>query len=359
MTLSIGTRPRAMDLFAGAGGMTLGMRAAGVRTAVAVEREAMRCETFARHSPGTALIQADVREVGFERWAGEFDVVYGGPPCQPFSTGGLQRAHEDERDMIPAFLRAVESIRPRAFVMENVPGLASGARSFYLSRVIAQTQALGYFVSAAVLNAADYGVPQIRKRLFVVGMLEREYVFPSASHGLDRPRPHVRVCDALPSPERPIGEPNGSAVTFAKSPDLRPSAYDGHIFNGGGRPIHPERPCHTILASAGGNKTHFFDLEGRVPAYHAHLAGGGAPAVGALAGARRLTVEESASLQSFPPEIAFAGSRSARYAQVGDAVPPLLARAIGEALVAQLAGGRPALVAASRDQPLLFEHGRA
>jgi DNA (cytosine-5)-methyltransferase 1 len=104
------------------------------------------------------------------------------------------------------------------------------------------------------------------------------------------------------------------------------------MFNGGGRPIDLSVPCHTILAAAGGNKTHFFDTLGLVPAYHAHLAKGGKPRTGTLNGGRRLTVEESALLQTFDPSIRFAGSRSSRYTQIGNAVPPLLAEVLGQAL---------------------------
>jgi len=195
-------------------------------------------------------------------------------------------------------------------------------------------QKLGFEVAWKVVYAPDYGVPQKRRRLFVVGLRKEPFVFPGPTHGPGMSSSYVRVRDVLTG--ELIGEPNPSKVFSAKNPDLRPSPYDGHIFNGGGRPINPDEPSHTILASAGGNKTHFFDAEGLVPKYHAHLKKGGKPKKGTLPGARRLTVTESAILQTFPKEITFCGPRSAQYHQVGDAVPPLLAEVVGRALVKQV-----------------------
>jgi DNA (cytosine-5)-methyltransferase 1 len=238
--------------------------------------------------------------------------------------------------MIPAYVNAVSVIRPDAFMMENVPGLIASDRLAYLEQVIRRFEGLGYSVAWRVLNAADFGVPQKRRRLFVVGMRGRAFRFPAATHGPGRSTPHVAVSDLLP--DHQIGEPNPSKVFYAKTPDLRPSPYDGHIFNGGGRPIDRNQPCHTILASAGGNKTHFFDDQNLVPGYHRHLMRGGSPRTGVLPGARRLTVLESAVIQTFPEGVEFVGPRSAQYHQVGDAVPPLLAAVIARSLVRQMAG---------------------
>lgn len=326
--------PVAIDLFAGAGGLTLGMKAAGVRTIVAVEVEPYRTVTFTRHTPGATVLAADIRTIDFKGYRDRVELVYGGPPCQPFSSGGLRRAEKDARDMIPEFLRAVNEVRPQAVLMENVPGLVSGDRLKYLSEVIERLEDGGYNVIWKVLNAADYGVPQKRRRLFVVGVRNRTFHFPDETHGPGAPYPHVAVRAALPSEQ--VGASNPSRVFFARNPDLRPSPYDGHLFNGGGRPIDPSRPCHTILASAGGNKTHFLDPLGRVPEYHRHLCEGGRPRAGELSGVRRLTVEESAIIQTFPSWVHFAGPRSAQYHQVGDAVPPLLAAVMGRALVSTL-----------------------
>jgi DNA (cytosine-5)-methyltransferase 1 len=326
--------PLAIDLFAGAGGMTIGLKAAGVRTLYAVEVEPYRVATYAGHSPTVAFLGGDVREIDFSTLRGRVDFVYGGPPCQPFSSGGLRKATADKRNMIPEFLRAIREISPQAFIMENVPGLMVGERRQYVREIIRNFEDLGYVTTAKILNASNFGVPQKRQRLFIVGMLGTEFVFPAESHGPGRT--HALVSSGEVLSMGTFGEPNPSRIFYAKNPDLRPSPYDGHIFNGGGRPIDLEKPCNTILASAGGNKTHFLDTMGLAPEYHRHLLGGGPPRCGILPGARRLTVQESALIQTFPPGFTFSGPRSAQYRQVGDAVPPLLAAALGRALIRQL-----------------------
>ena len=284
--------PTGIDLFSGAGGLTLGLKAAGVRTIAAVEVEPNRIATYLKHTSAETMLVSDIRQVDFTPFRRRIDLLYGGPPCQPFSSGGLRRAMADERNMIPHFLRAVEIIDPASVLLENVPGLASGDRVHYLQSIVEQLEQLGYSTASKVLNAADFGVPQKRRRLFVVGMKNGVFQFPKATHGPGCEFPHVSVRAALP--ESVLGELNPSKVFYAKSPDLRPSPFDGHLFNGGGRPINLDVPCHTILASAGGNKTHFFDTRRLVPAYHRHLMQGGTPRLGTLVGGRRLTVEESA-----------------------------------------------------------------
>ncbi|HEY6333266.1 MAG TPA: DNA (cytosine-5-)-methyltransferase [Blastocatellia bacterium] len=345
---------RSIELFCGAGGLAIGLRRASISTVYAVEIDAPAAETFAGHNPDANLFTADVRCVDLKAFRGRVDLVSGGPPCQPFSSGGLRGATGDQRDMIPFFLKALADVRPDGFLMENVPGLTVGSRGRYLSEIIGEFRSLGYFVSWKVLNAAYFGVPQIRRRLFVVGLRGRLFKFPSETHGPGRKFDYIRVNDVLPPHQ--IGEPNPSQVFYAKNPELRPNPYHGHLFNGGGRAIERNRPSPTILASAGGNKTHFFDDLNLVPDYHAHLASGGQPRVGVLEGARRLTVLESAVIQTFPADLSFSGPRSSQYEQIGNAVPPLLAEVLGKAIVEQMAGQATAGPGAEEQQyrqPLL------
>jgi DNA (cytosine-5)-methyltransferase 1 len=335
----------AVDVFCGAGGLSLGLSASGWRIVAAADVDADSLATYCSHHPDVDVAHGDVRAMSFEHLRGRVALVAGGAPCQPFSSGGLRRASADNRDLLPTFFRVVAEVRPPAFVLENVPGLVIGFRQQYLGRQLSElhqrmadqdSQLERYRVSMAVLNAAEYGVPQRRRRLFVVGMrADKPFVFPAATHGPGRALAFVGAGSCV-NPSHPIGELNPSIVTYAKKPDLRPNPYDGHIYNGGGRPIDLDRPSHTILASAGGNKTHWLDQLGVVRDYHAYLRKGGVPRDGTVPGARRLTVEESALLQTFPIGVHFKGRRSSRYTQVGNAVPPRLAEAIGRAVRAQV-----------------------
>jgi DNA (cytosine-5)-methyltransferase 1 len=343
-----------IDLFAGAGGLSLGFGRCGFESVAAVELDGDAAATFRRHS-GTPVIEDDICAVGFSPHRGRVDAVIGGPPCQPWSLGGLRRGHADPRDGIPQFARAVYEVAPAAFVMENVAGLVRGAARPAFERILAVLGGerplsdllgdrvpagarLDYHVSARVLDAADHGVPQSRRRLFVVGARPGlKFGWPAPTHGPGRALPHVRAGEVVFA--EPLGEPNPSVVTYAARPSLRPDPYHGQVFNGGGRPIDPGRPAPTLLASMGGNKTPWVDTRGIVPDYHRHLRAGGAPRTGRVPGGRRITVAEAALLQTFPADMTFAGARSSQYRQVGNAVPPTLAAAVAGSLARALAGG--------------------
>lgn len=329
-----------LDLFSGPGGLSIGLQRAGASISAAVElnRDAMR--TYSLHTNAAVHFNEDIRGVDFSTFAGKIDLVAGGPPCQPFSLGGLRKATGDARNMVPEFLRCIATVKPHAFVMENVPGLTMSDARPYFDSVLQEMMDLGYQINWTILNSADFGVPQKRRRLFVLGCRDRVLSFPAPTHGAGCKSPHPRSKDFVGS--EPIGEVPSSEVKFAKFPDLRASPYAGHVYNGGGRPIDPDGPCHTILASSGGYKTHWVDTLGVAVEYHAHLRAGGAPRDGVVPGARRLTVEECAIIQTFPSDMVFTGSRSSQYTQVGDAVPPVLAAALGQVIAEQLNAPPPA-----------------
>jgi DNA (cytosine-5)-methyltransferase 1 len=165
------------------------MKAAGVEPLIAVEKRPEAVETYKKHTPDAEHHCGDIRDVDFKRFRGAARLVYGGPPCQPFSTGGLRMGSKDSRDMLPAFLAAIETVKPEAVLMENVPGLAVASRIHYLHGVLDSLRKLGFVPAWRVLTASHYGVPQNRRRLFVVGLKNREFWFPKPTHGPDANRP--------------------------------------------------------------------------------------------------------------------------------------------------------------------------
>lgn len=327
------TAPRVLDIFAGAGGLSIGLEAAGFQISAGIELDPDACETFGKAHPSAEVVCRDVSGLSFADWSGRVDVLVGGPPCQPWSTGGKRLGADDPRDGWPAFVQALRAIRPRALVAENVAGFATGVRKDHFRTLIKNLEDLGFTVRHKVMNAADYGVPQRRLRLLIVGIEQIAFQFPGATHGSGKDNPWQASGEII-GPE-PTGQPNPAIITYARNPDLRPNPYDGHVYNGGGRPMDLTKPAPTLLASMGGNKTPWIDTLGIVPEYHAHLMSGGAPRTGRVPGARRITVEEAALLQTFPPGMHFVGRRSSCCRQIGNAVPPRLAEAVGRELLRQ------------------------
>ncbi|MCA1707579.1 MAG: DNA cytosine methyltransferase [Actinobacteria bacterium] len=334
-----------LDLFAGAGGLSLGLEASGFRIVAAVEHNSDAAKTYHSAHPDTDLFDDDIevllRRKALRRFQGHVQVMVGGPPCQPWSQGGHRQGEDDPRNALPDFVEAIRQVAPAAFVLENSSGLGRGVSRAYLVALVAELESLGFRVTHAVLNAAEYGVPQKRLRLFLVGLRDRTFRFPKGRYGPGRRNPWPTAGDHVGVDT--CGEPNPSPVTYAKNPQIRPGPYDGLLWNGGGRPIDLARPAPTILAS-GGNKVPWVDTQGLVPGYHAHLRAGGEPRVGNVPGARRITVAEAASLQTFPAQTAFMGGRSSQFRQIGNAVPPVLAKALGRALCSYLTSQEPARI---------------
>lgn len=336
---------KAIDLFSGAGGSSTGYKSAGIDITDSFEWDPIAAKSYESNHPETKVHTRDIKDVDFRRWQG-IDIVAGSPPCQPFSVAGNQRGLSDHRDMTPHFIRAVSEIKPRAFIMENVAGLTTSRHRAYFESMLKGLESIsdGYFVSWRVLDAADYGVPQHRERLIVVGISKscyvRPYKFPTATHGPGKKHPHATVRSTLSNPKLDRGSPNNAIVTYARNPIIRPSPWAGMLVNGGGRPLNLDAPSLTIPASAGGNRTHIIDENGVLLDYHTELieaykSGQTSSAVrsGTVKGVRRLTVAESAALQGFPINYKFEGPTSSQYRQIGNAVPPSLASAVGESMI--------------------------
>jgi len=222
IALSKDRRPIAIDLFAGAGGLSLGLEQAGFDVVAAVEYDPVHATTHAFNFPLTEVLCDDISTLpedalresvakGWgnhhpgEAWDGTVDVVAGGPPCQGFSWIGKRRADDARNDLIFHFFRIVTALRPKYFIMENVPGIASGEHKELLADFINRFERAGYVMPAAqILNAAHFGAPQDRRRFILMGRREDapSFAFPSPTHRPVRP---VRGSEAATNLDLPIG----------------------------------------------------------------------------------------------------------------------------------------------------------
>lgn len=294
-----------LDLFAGCGGLALGFEAQGFET-LGFEQDADCCATYRRNLHGNCVQTTLTRTSPLPAAS----VVIGGPPCQPFSVGGHQRGLADARDGFPAFIAAVERLRPALWLFENVRGLYYRNR-WYLEEITARLAALGYTVEARLLNAVDYGVPQSRERVVVVGH-HGGYQFPAP------PGERVTVGAALGALAHAAP---AEARYLTPSMDAYIARYERASACRHPRDLHLDRPARTLtcrnLAGATGDMQRLRLPDGR---------------------RRMLRLREAARLQSFPDWFTFAGADTRAYYQIGNAVPPLLAWHLAGSVRAYLAG---------------------
>lgn len=363
----------AIDLFSGAGGLSLGLSWAGFKVAAALENDEQAAKTYLENI-GPHLISKSICDVTVEEVAsfaglrrGECTLLAGGPPCQGFS---LQRrgSRQDERNaLILEFIRFVEGMQPRFFLIENVAGLMSKHGRPYFRAVMERATALGYFCRMEKLNAVHYGVPQIRVRSFLVGeLLDADQIprFRLPVPELDETRRRT-VRDAignLPSPPSD-GSPHPEIPNHYRESRLSAINIERirHVPPGGGRehlPPHLQLPCHQ------NNPTHrHLDVYGRLAwdkpsgTITARFDSFTRGRFGHPEEDRSLTIREGARLQTFPDHFVFFGSREETARQIGNAVPPRLAKALGEAVMdACLAPQEVGIEAASISGQLSFLH---
>lgn len=342
---------RFVSLYSGAGGLDLGFISAGFEPLWANDFDSDAVATY-RANIGPHAIAGDINEVIDLNHLATLapDLVIGGPPCQGFSVAGHMRPDDPRSQHVWRFLEIVAALSPRAFVMENVAALAVNPRWATLIGDLKESAGdLGFNVRSFVLDASHYGVPQARQRMFLVGIKDSDPLGPAPI--TDQDLPTVRgAFKALPA----YGQPGNDSlcvarVTPARRPVLRRSPFAGMLFNGKGRALNLDSPAATLPASMGGNRTPIVDqwqLEGRaeecwIVGYHARLMAGRRPNKRIPRRMRRLTVEEAAALQTFPPSWKFAGRRGAQFRQIGNAVPPELAYHVACALRESMAAKKP------------------
>ncbi len=345
------SRPVALDLFCGAGGLSLGLERAGLRVAAAFDAWGPAVASYRANFPGHPCFLEDVDRLGKERLRelgvpARVDLLAGGPPCQGFSQQRIGEDEDPRNDLVLAFARAVLATEARAFIMENVRGLLGSRGKATLLRFRAVAEAAGYRVRTGVLDAADFGVPQHRHRVFVVGTKRGacgEFEFPAPAS----PR-RVTVREALadlPPPtgkgteatdplhfETPLTELNRRRISlvppgggFEDLPvELRADCHLPGADRIGHRAVygrlHPDRPAGTITA--------MFDSFTRGRFGHPLEP-------------RNLTLREGARLQGFPDAHRFAGTKREITKQIGNAIPPPLAEAVARGIRGALEGRKP------------------
>ena len=382
-----------IDLFSGAGGLSCGLGQAGFVPVLANEISERFAETYKLNNPDTKIITGDVRDVnakmlhGLIKEYGDIDLIVGGPPCQGFSVNAPVRSLDDPRNhLFKEYMRIVEEIRPKAVLIENVPGIVSLGKGTVVEQIYKMLNALGYKVKHRILFAGHYGVPQLRFRTFFIGIRDygNDIIFPEPEYyvnananftqskelcynvmPLDRfiLKPKTNVWDAIGDlPEIQAGEklseyayaseaqceyqtllrkgservtshycPRLAAVNIERLKyipiggswrdipfDLLPAGLkrarrSDHTKRYGR--LDPNGLCSTIMTKCDPHWGSFF---------HPYQA-------------RTLSVREAARIQSFPDKYKFTGSMTEQYEQVGNAVPPLLARAVGLCIQKMLA----------------------
>lgn len=378
-----------LDLFAGAGGLAVGAAQAGFHHAAIHEIDPTACETLVRNRRRAKLCasnediqNSDVKSLDFSVWQGKLDCIFGGPPCQPFSLAGRQQGHRDKRDLFPEFIRALHESRPRSFVVENVKGITGPSFQYYLQYILMAMRAPylgqkegerwashakrlrshlarspdceeGYRVYAQVLNAADFGVPQKRERLFIVGIAQhetREFHFPEPTHS----EAHLIVDQYISSR---YWEEHSLSLRHRR--ELRPVSFRSLALMERRAQEAPQRKrwrtvrdCtdelgppirssdeglafmrhHEYLSGArtyAGHTGSALDQPSKTIKAGIHGVPGGENMVRLGPGkVRYYTLRECARIQGFPNYYRFSGSRAQITRQIGNAVPVDLARAV-------------------------------
>lgn len=297
---------KVVSLFCGAGGLDLGFKMAGHEIIWANDLYGDAVETY-RHNIGDHVICEDITKIS-ENDVPNCDIIIGGFPCQGFSVANIKRHEADERNVLyKELIRLIRAKRPKFFLAENVKGITSLAKGKVFEMILNDFSELGYKVKYKILNAADYGVPQTRIRVIIVGVrsdINFEYVYPEPTHsktGSNGLPKWVSVADAMapiPDPDLPNDLPNHVYSKYK----LQFNGYLGH------RPLDPDKPAPTVTAR-GDNK-------------------GGVVILPHPNGLRRMSCRELAAVQSFPLNYEFSGTNSSVYRQIGNAVPPLLGFAV-------------------------------
>jgi len=305
-----------LEICAGAGGQSLGLERAGFEHVAAVDNDPDACATLRLNRPFWEVIEADVSGFSGASYEG-IDLLAGGVPCPPFSIAGKQLGSDDDRDLFPQAIRLVAEMRPRAVLLENVKGFASSRFDAYREELRAELARLGYESSWRVLNASEYGVPQLRPRFLLVALrkpLMQHFKWP------DPGIPPMTVGDAIGDLLASRGWP-GADAWRARANSIAPTLVGGSKKHGG-PDLGPTRAREDWKKLGVTGKSIAEEPPG--PDFPE-------------SGLPRLTVRMVARLQGFPDDWEFSGSKTAAYKQIGNAFPPPVAMAVGDSIANALA----------------------
>ena len=351
-------RPRVIDLFAGVGGLSLGFEQAGFDVVLANEYDPEIAIAYQKNHPNTQMIVGDITSLDlnetFGKLSGQIDVIIGGPPCQGFSQKGQRKTIHDERNFLfKYYVKVVDLVRPQYFLMENVPNLLTAENGYFQKEIIELFSSMGYQLTTGVLNAADYGVPQNRRRAVILG--QRDGKAPALP---DKLPTRVTIWDAigdlafLQSGEGSEEQryPNLPASDYARSLRGKMSVLHNHVATkhsdlalerlslippNCGKEVLPHEHLTKSIYSGTWSRmvkddisvtiTTRFDTPSSGRFTHPFLN-------------RAITVREAARIQSFPDSFIFYGTKSSQMKQVGNAVPPRLAYAIATVIKEDMEG---------------------
>lgn len=317
--------PTCFEICSGAGGQALGLACAGFHHVGLLENDPHACNTLRSNRPEWPVVEQDIFDYSAERLRGAVHLLAGGVPCPPFSKAGKQLGSADERDLFPQALRLVSDCEPAAVMLENVRGLFDPVFDDYRAGITANLHDLGYETTWELLQASDFGVPQLRPRTVLVAIRGglNGFAWPE-------PVPHLTrtVGDTLFDDMRSGGW-DGANAWRKRANTIAPTLVGGSKKHGG-PDLGPTR-ARAAWAALG--------VDGRGLADD--------PPARAFTGMPRLTVKMTAILQGFPDAWVFRGGKTAAYRQIGNAFPPPVAEAVGRQIYDAIAPRRLSLVAAA------------
>ena len=324
------TKLKYIDLFSGAGGFSLGFDNKGFQNVFSIDIEPQFCQTYKHNFSNHQLIEKDIcalsdSEIKYLKEFDEIDVVIGGPPCQGFSIAGNigRKFVADPRNrLFKEFVRVVKVVKPKFFVMENVARLYTHNKGKTRNEIIKDFEKLGYNVDCNVLNSADYGVPQVRKRVIFIGT--------SANQKIEFPQKEVKnyvsVKEALSKyPKLKSGEESSIPNHIAMSHSEQMLTKMSYVSDGGDRNEIPVK-----IRPRSGDVRKYIKYASNKPSV---CVTGDMRKIFHYEQNRALTVRELAKLQSFPDDFVFKGNRISQQQQVGNSVPPKMAEAIAKVII--------------------------